>query len=376
MKFSIFICSILFLLFKFIKCDDIATSDCGCSSTSRSQFETGRNNEEPEDTLRPSGPVGHDQTDDGDYNGRTNQMVVIEGSTFTMGTDKPFLVADGEGPAREVTVDTFWLDVHEVSNAEFKIFVDATGYVTEAEKFGNSFVLEAFISDKVKEKIDQAVAAAPWWLPVNKTDWRHPYGPDTNIDDIMDHPVVHVSWNDAVAYCTWASKRLPTEAEWEMACRSGKRERLFPWGNNEMPRGEHRMNIWHGAFPSANSADDGFIKTASVTSYPAQTKHGVKNMVGNVWEWVSDWWKVRHGRESLQNPQGPPSGTDKVKKGGSYMCIKEHCYRYRCAARSQNTPDSSASNLGFRCAANTLPNYLAKFSSPDEQIPIASREEL
>lgn len=286
---------------------------------------------------------------------RTDQMVLIEGGEFFLGTDRPVFVADGEGPARRTYVDPFYLDVHEVSNAEFGLFVKSTGYKTEAEKFGNSFVLERMISEKVKQNITQAVAAAPWWLPVDHADWRHPEGPDTTIEDRMVHPAIHVSWNDAVAYCNWKQRRLPTEAEWEYACRAGLKDRLYPWGNSLTPRGEHYMNIWQGEFPEEDSGEDGYAGTAPVTSYPANG-YGLKNMVGNVWEWTADWWMVQHTADNLHNPKGPKTGTDKVKKGGSFMCTKKYCFRHRCAARSQNTPDSSAVNLGFRCAADSTSN--------------------
>ena len=266
---------------------------------------------------------------------RTNKMEEVPGRSFTMGTNSPVFVADREGPARRVTLDSFLMDVHEVSNNEFGLFVRETGYTTEAEKFGNSFVPEFFLSESLKAEIKQAVADAPWWLPVDGADWRHPEGPDSNIDSRGDHPVVHVSWNDAEAYCSWAGKRLPSEAEWEMTCRAGKEDRLFPWGNKWTPGDKHLANIWTGVFPEENTEEDGYRGTNPVTEYPA-TKLGHKNMIGNVWEWTEDWWS---GEE-----------VDKVKKGGSFMCHKSYCYRYRCAARSQNTPDSSAYNLGFRCA--------------------------
>ncbi|XP_040890639.1 formylglycine-generating enzyme isoform X2 [Toxotes jaculatrix] len=279
-----------------------------------------------------------------------SKMVLISGGEFLMGTDNPSIPADGEGPQRLVYVDSFYMDIQEVTNRQFQSFVSATGYVTEAEKFGDSFVFEGILSDTVKNQITQAVAAAPWWLPVKGASWRHPEGPDSNIKDRLDHPVLHVSWADAVAYCSWANKRLPTEAEWEYACRSGLKDRLYPWGNKLNPKGQHYANLWQGDFPNHNSGEDGFIKTSPVMSFPANG-FGLYDMVGNAWEWTSDWWTVHHTTDQQHNPKGPPSGTDKVKKGGSYMCHKSYCYRYRCAARSQNTPDSSASNLGFRCVS-------------------------
>ncbi|XP_044790287.1 formylglycine-generating enzyme isoform X4 [Bubalus kerabau] len=225
---------------------------------------------------------------------------------------------------------------------------------TKAEKFGDSFVFEGMLSEQVKSDIQQAVAAAPWWLPVKGANWRHPEGPDSTVLHRSDHPVLHVSWNDAVAYCTWAGKRLPTEAEWEYSCRGGLQNRLFPWGNKLQPKGQHYANIWQGEFPVTNTGEDGFRGTAPVDAFPPNG-YGLYNIVGNAWEWTSDWWTVHHSAEETINPKGPPSGKDRVKKGGSYMCHKSYCYRYRCAARSQNTPDSSASNLGFRCAADHLP---------------------
>lgn len=340
-----------------------STSSCGCGSLKR---------EKPDESAAEKG--GDDGGDDDDESGvevdddnsgdsggaasgsleRTNQMVLVRGGEFEMGTDKPVFSADGESPPRSVRVRDFYIDVHEVSNAEFDRFVRATGHKTEAETFGDSFVLDSAISEETKKGITQAVAAAPWWLPVKGADWRHPEGPDSHIRDRMDHPVVHVSWNDAVAFCEWSGKRLLTEAEWEYACRAGLKNRLFPWGNNWTPKGETRANIWEGDFPVKNTAEDGYTGTAPVTSFPA-TKFGLKNIIGNVWEWTGDWWETRHTREPRENPRGPPSGNDKVKKGGSFMCHKTYCYRYRCAARSQNTPDTSAYNVGIRCGADKLP---------------------
>lgn len=278
-----------------------------------------------------------------------NDFVFLSGGEFTMGTDQLILPQDGEGPARLTEVSDFLINRYEVSNGEFAAFVEETGYVTEAEKFGDSFVLDMLLSEAVKSEITQAVMNAPWWLPVKNASWRQPEGKDSAISHRMEHPVVHVSWNDAVAFCEWAGGRLPTEAEWEYAARGGLKDRLYPWGNNPHPRGEHWMNVWQGDFPHENTAADGYIGTAPVHSFPSN-RYGLHNMAGNVWEWTSDWWAIRHTADFRKDPQGPPTGTDKVKRGGSYLCHPNFCFRYRCAARSQNTPDSSASNLGFRCA--------------------------
>eukprot|EP00118_Oscarella_pearsei_P026626 m.310187 g.310187 ORF g.310187 m.310187 type:complete len:375 (+) comp50109_c0_seq1:79-1203(+) len=285
---------------------------------------------------------------------RTNQMIFIKGGTFTMGLDKPIIPTDGEGPSRRVTVDSFYMDVHEVSNAEFKRFVDETGYVTEAEKFGDSFVLDSLVPKEIEKTITQAVAAAPWWLPVKGANWKSPEGPASSVKDRMDHPVLHTSWNDAFEYCKWAGKELPTEAQWEYAARGGLENRLYPWGNNLLPKGEHKINIWQGTFPTENTGEDGYKQTCPVTAF-SPNNFGLFNTVGNAWEWVADWWEIRHTKEDRVNPTGPLHGTDKVKKGGSYMCHKSYCYRYRCAARSSNSPDSSASNLGFRCSSREPP---------------------
>ena len=281
-----------------------------------------------------------------------NEYVKIPAGTFTMGTDNSptSTLQDGEGPARRVQVSDFEIQKFEVSNDEFAEFVESTGYVTEAETFGDSFVLDILLAEEEISKITQAVMYAPWWLPVKEAYWLRPEGKTSNVSGRGNHPVVHISWHDAVAYCKWKDGgRLPTEAEWEYAARGGLQNRFFPWGNSPKPRGEHWMNTWQGQFPKENTKEDGYLATGPVDSYHPN-KYGLYNMVGNVWEWVSDWWTTRHSMSRGINPTGPPSGTDKVKKGGSYMCQKDHCYRFRCSARSKNTPDSSASNLGMRCA--------------------------
>ncbi|XP_070814131.1 formylglycine-generating enzyme isoform X2 [Chaetodon trifascialis] len=325
-------------------------ASCGCENLKRAAaVEPVEDRTEPADKYS-RGASERPPEAQGDEKEAQSQMAFISGGEFLMGTDDPGIPADGEGPQRLVHVDSFYMDIQEVTNQQFQSFVNATGYITEAEKYGDSFVFEGLLSDSVKNQITQAVAAAPWWLPVKGANWRHPYGPDSNITDRLDHPVLHVSWADAVAYCSWFRKRLPTEAEWEYACRGGLTDRLYPWGNKLNPKGQHYANLWQGDFPSHNSGEDGYTKTSPVMSFPANG-FGLYDMVGNAWEWTSDWWTVHHTTEKQQNPMGPPSGSDKVKKGGSYMCHKSYCYRYRCAARSQNTPDSSASNLGFRCVS-------------------------
>uniref|UniRef100_T1JI42 Sulfatase-modifying factor enzyme-like domain-containing protein n=1 Tax=Strigamia maritima TaxID=126957 RepID=T1JI42_STRMM len=321
-----------------------ASSDCSCSSSLNRQSKGFCSINEIFTTIKP--PKIYSQ-----HRYAKNDMVKLDGGKFQMGTDEPKFMADGEHPARTVYLKPFYLDKYEVSNEKFAQFVNATGYVTEAEKFGDSFVLTILLSDEIKMTLTQAVAAAPWWVPVKQADWRHPEGPGTSISTRMDHPVIHVSWNDAIAYCKWRGKRLPTEAEWEYSCRGNLKGRLYPWGNNLMPKNKHMANIWQGQFPDENTAEDGYIGTAPVTAFDPN-KFGLKNMAGNVWEWTNDWWNTRHPDKLQHNPTGPTTGTDKVKKGGSYMCHEDYCYRYRCAARSQNTPDSSASNLGFRCAAD------------------------
>ncbi|XP_029635266.1 formylglycine-generating enzyme [Octopus sinensis] len=332
------------LVINITKGDAPEKPSCGCS-TSRGQCGQETNSEEnskySSEANTPSSSIPH-----------TEEMSFIPAGKFQMGTNRPVFVADGEGPEREIEIKSFYMDIHEVSNAEFEKFVNATGYVTEAETFGNSFVMENYLSEATLKNVTQAVTAAPWWVSVNGAFWRAPEGNDSSIRDRMNHPVIHVSWNDAVKYCKWAGKRLPTEAEWEYACRGGLLQRKFPWGNKENPENKHWMNIWHGEFPTKNTGDDGFLGTAPVDAFPTQNKFKLKNIIGNVWEWTQDWWNTHHSKEFAKNPKGPSKGTSRVKKGGSFLCHKDYCYRYRCAARSENTPDSSASNLGFRCATS------------------------
>ncbi|CAL4191245.1 unnamed protein product, partial [Meganyctiphanes norvegica] len=279
--------------------------------------------------------------------GLTN-MLFLPKAKFSMSTHESILDRSLRSPlsARDIFL-----------GHSYNFFSKSFGQINALEKFLENFEYEVMI--KFRGTVENAVAAAPWWVPVKGADWKHPEGPDSSLKGRENHPVVHVSWNDAVAYCKWTEKRLPTEAEWERACRSGKKDRLFPWGNNLTPKNLHRVNIWQGTFPDEDTAEDGCRGRCPVESFPTND-YGLYNIVGNVWEWTQDWWEIRHTTEPKSNPKGPSSGDDKVKKGGSYMCNKDYCYRYRCAARSQNTPDSSAGNLGFRCAADSLPDYLSQ----------------
>lgn len=260
---------------------------------------------------------------------------------------------DGEGPVRRVGLSPFSIAPCATTNAEFSRFVDETGYTTEAEEFGWSYVFYGLLPTGAR--IKGTIGAAPWWKGVEGAFWREPEGPGSGIEDRMEHPVVHVSHNDALAYCAWAGVRLPTEAEWEFAARGGLKGKRFPWGNTLTPNGEHRCNIWQGDFPTRNTAEDGFVGTAPVGSYPPNG-FGLYDVSGNAWEWCSDWFSATFHRDGgkavRENPAGPPSGTARLIRGGSYLCHKSYCNRYRVAARSSNTPDSSTGNTGFRCAAD------------------------
>ncbi|MGV9533690.1 formylglycine-generating enzyme family protein [Streptosporangium sandarakinum] len=279
-------------------------------------------------------------------------MVAIPGGAFLMGGEDPDgWAADGEGPVREVTLSPFLIDPVCVTNAKFATFVKATGHRTDAERYGWSFVFRHFADPR--HVIDGTVPGAPWWVAVAGADWRHPEGPGSDVTSRQNHPVVHVSWNDAAAYAAWAGKRLPTEAEWEMASRGGLVQARYPWGDELTPRGRHRCNIWQGTFPHSNTGADGYVGTAPVKSF-APNGYGLHNTSGNVWEWCQDRWSTDwHAAESALtrvDPQGPPTGEARVIRGGSYMCHESYCNRYRVAARTGNTPDSSTGHSGFRCA--------------------------
>jgi formylglycine-generating enzyme len=278
--------------------------------------------------------------------------VLLGDVTFLMGTDYAHgFPADGEGPIRPVSLSAFEIDAFPVTNADFSAFIAATGYRTEAEVFGWSFVFWSHIPrERFETLVEDTAAQTPWWCKVPGATWDRPEGPGSSIEGRLNHPVVHVSWNDAVAYAAWASKSLPTEAQWEYAARGGLKEKLYPWGDELTPGGRHLCNIWQGQFPIQDTAEDGYAGTCPVDSFPPNG-FGLYSVTGNVWEWCADWFQASFdATATLHNPPGPASGRSKVMKGGSFLCHASYCNRYRVAARTSNAPDSSTSNIGFRCA--------------------------
>jgi len=266
-----------------------------------------------------------------------------------MGTDdEDGFPGDGEGPAREVTVAAFRISRTAVTNAEYSAFTAETGYVTEAERFGWSYV---FVHLATKHgSPTQAPPGVPWWRQVYGADWSHPFGRQSDVVGLEDHPVVHISWHDAVAYCNWAGGRLPTEAEWEYAARGALVQKRYAWGDEFAPGGTTMCNTFEGDFPNVRPGQH--VGTLRVDSYPPNG-YGLFNVAGNVWEWCFDWFGViGEVVGPVIEPSGPQGGRTKVMKGGSYLCHDSYCSRYRVAARTSNTPDSSAGNIGFRIAAD------------------------
>jgi formylglycine-generating enzyme required for sulfatase activity len=304
-------------------------------------------------------------------------MVWVPGGEFTMGSDDA-LSRPEEKPQHQVRVDAFWIDEHEVTNAQFREFVAATNYVTTAERPVDWNELRKQLPPDTLKPPDEdlkpgAVVFTPpsgpvpldnvggWWKWTLGANWQHPEGPNSTIDGRENHPVVHVSWDDAVAYCKWAGKRLPTEAEWEFAARGGLDGAPFTWGERTFSETSPQANIWQGTFPNENTVADGFVRTAPVKSFPANG-YGLYDMAGNVWEWCSDWYDPSFytridTRTVIENPQGPkrsfnpanPYEPWRSQRGGSFLCCDSYCSRYRPGARHGSSPDTGMSHVGFRC---------------------------
>ena len=292
-------------------------------------------------------------------------MVWIPGGWFWMGTDREELFPDAY-PPKLVYVDGFWMDKTEVTNAQFAKFVEETGYVTTAERapsrdeFPNAppeKLVPGSICFRQPKQVHGLDNVLQWWDYVPGANWRHPDGPGSSVVGKENHPVVHVSWEDAVAYANWAGKRLPTEAEWEFAARGGLDRKPYVWGDELKPGGRWLANIWQGEFPTHNTAEDGYVTTAPVGSYPPN-RFGLYDMAGNVWEWCQDWYRPDAYRICpRRNPQGPEDSFDplepgilkRVQRGGSFMCSDQYCIRYMPAGRGKGDPRSSHQHVGFRC---------------------------
>lgn len=277
------------------------------------------------------------------------ESLPVPAGTFAMGDafDEGYRT-DGEVPVHRVTLDAFAIDATAVTNDAFAAFVDATGYVTDAERFGSSAVFAA-LAGRVADA--RPVAVTPWWLDVPGARWDRPFGPGSDLTDRGDHPVVHVSHADALAYCAWAGRALPTESQWEYAARGGLDGARFPWGDEEPAADRPRCNIFPGDFPDRPDGDVGTVPARAF----APNGFGLYQMVGNVWEWCADRFDARAYRAYRdavpRNPTGPDRGRARVLRGGSYLCHDSYCRRYRVAARSHNTPETSTGNIGFRTVA-------------------------
>lgn len=283
------------------------------------------------------------------------ELVELAGGQFLMGTDDQMgFRSDMEGPVRQVEVAPFAISPYTVTNQEFYEFFKETGYISQAERYGSSFVFHLLLDDEVRNTA-RPVEGTPWWLDVEGANWRLPEGPGSNIADRMDHPVLHVSWLDAVAYADWAGLRLPTEAEWEFAARGGVEGQRFPWGDDLVLNDDWQANTFQGNFPSYDSGEDGFIGTAPVRTYQPNP-YGLYQLIGNVWEWCLnpgrmplDVFEMKQAEDFMaDNDQGLADYY--AMRGGSFLCHESYCRRYRIGGRNANTPESSSSNVGFRVA--------------------------
>lgn len=278
-----------------------------------------------------------------------DRSVTIPGGRTEVGTNTSLLPQDGEGPARQTKLRPFRLGETAVTNAEFADFVAATGYVTEAQRYGWSYVFHLFVPANLP--ILGNARGTDWWLGVEGASWNRPEGPGSDVQGRHDHPVVHVSWNDATAFAEWAGGRLPTEAEWEHAAKGGRRGATYPWGDLE-PNDDKAFycNIWQGEFPHNNTGLDGFVGTAPARSF-SPNGYGLFNMSGNCWEWTADLFRIRSlKRDATSLNAQAIAHKERVLKGGSYLCHRSYCHRYRIAGRIGNTPDSTTGHIGFRMA--------------------------
>ncbi len=277
-------------------------------------------------------------------------FVSVPEGFFDMGARKMRYPTDGEGPRRRVYTSAFRIGRFSVTNRLFAAFTSESGYLSTAEQEGWSYVFAGLLDDPAAYPVSPE--GTPWWCLVEGATWRTPQGPGSKIEAQMDHPVVHVSWFDALAFCDYLGLRLPREAEWEKAARGGRKHSRFPWGNVLEPADGHRHNVWQGQFPDTNTVADGYIGTAPVDTFPPND-FGLYNMTGNVWEWCADWFAMPViGRLPSRDPTGPHEGTRRVLRGGSYLCHVSYCERYQVHSRTANTPDSSSGHIGFRVAVS------------------------
>ena len=308
------------------------------------------------------------------FHGAPDGMAWIPGGEFWMGSDFP-MFRDAR-PVHLVHVDGFFMDKTEVRNEEFERFVKATGYVTVAERVPT---LEEFPGAPPENLVAGSVVFVPpsapvplnshfrWWSYVHGADWRHPQGPESGISDRMEHPVVHVAYEDVLAFAAWAGKRLPTEAEWEFAARGGLERKAYIWGDDFETGGNAMANTFQGHFPDQNTNQDGYETTAPVRSFPPNG-YGLYDMAGNVWEWTSDWYRPDYyGSLAVsgvsRNPGGPSDSVDpsepgvpkKVHKGGSFLCTDQYCARYMPGGRGKGATDTGTSHLGFRLVKDANP---------------------